>query len=189
MATRIVRLEGDPILRKKCKIVKQITSRTNTLIEDMFNTMYEARGIGLAAPQVGILKRICVIDCGLDKPDPHILINPEILYTEGEQTGDEGCLSLPGYKGTVKRAQKVKVKFNTLDMGETTLLAEGLLARCIQHETDHLDGILYIDKVEGELRKVDESENTEDKGRLENTEDLDSSKQTEENVSKEPSKG
>lgn len=168
MAIRIVRVEGDPILRKKCKKVKEMTKRTAYLIEDMFDTMHEAKGVGLAAPQVGILKRICVIDCGLKEPQPYVLINPEIISSEGEQTGEEGCLSVPGYRGTVIRAQKIKVKYQDENMRDTLLEADGLLARCIQHETDHLEGILYIDKVEGELKAADEDsgddEATEDSG-------------------------
>lgn len=156
MTIRTVRVEGDPILRKKCKKVREMTQRTASLIEDMFNTMHEAKGVGLAAPQVGVLRRICVIDCGLKESQPYVLINPEIIFSEGEQTGEEGCLSVPGYKGTVTRAQKVKVKFQNENMQETILEADGLLARCIQHETDHLDGILYIDKVEGKLREADD---------------------------------
>lgn len=164
MTTRIVRLNGDPILRKKCKPVRKMDQRTSTLIEDMFNTMYEAKGVGLSAPQVGVLKRICVIDCGLEESQPFVLINPEIIYKEGEQTADEGCLSVPGYKGTVTRAQKVKVQFFDLDMKRQEIEAEGLLSRCIQHETDHLDGILYVDKVAGEIKEVDESNEGDDTG-------------------------
>lgn len=152
---------GDPILRKKCKKVTGMDGRIIQLIEDMFNTMHEAGGVGLAAPQVGVLKRICVVDCGMDNPDPHLLINPDIVYAEGEQKADEGCLSVPGYKGTVTRAEKIKVKFLDQNMQEEELEAEGLLARCIQHETDHLEGILYVDKVEGELKEANEEESEE----------------------------
>ena len=112
--------------------------------------MYDAYGVGLAAPQVGILKRIVVID--VDGEHPHILINPEILETSGEQTGDEGCLSLPGKSGTVTRPNYVKVRAFDLDMNQFELEGEGLLARAICHECDHLDGILYTSHVEGELR-------------------------------------
>ncbi len=154
MAIREIRKEGDPILRKQCKTVKEMTDRTRILIEDMFETMYEAEGVGLAAPQVGILKKIFVVDVGLEEPDPHVFINPEILETDGEQTGSEGCLSVPGYQGEVTRAEHVKVRAFDENMEEFELEADGLFARCIQHENDHLYGTLYIDKVNGELVDV-----------------------------------
>ncbi len=144
MAIRNIRYDGDEILRKVCKPVKEMNERTLTLIDDMFDTMYEANGVGLAAPQVGILKRIVVIDIGND--EPLCLINPVIVETEGEQTGDEGCLSLPGKIGTVTRPMKVVCKAFNENMEEITITGEGLLARAICHETDHLDGILYKDK-------------------------------------------
>ena len=106
MAIRSIRELGDPVLNKKCKEVKEVTERTKELIDDMFETMYEAEGVGLAAPQVGILKRICVIDCG---DDPILLINPKVMETSGEQTGQEGCLSVPGKCGVVTRPNYVKV--------------------------------------------------------------------------------
>lgn len=158
MALREVRKEGDEILRKECKPVKEMTPRLQQLIDDMFDTMYEENGVGLAAPQVGILKQIVVIDTGLEEPDPIVLINPEIVEREGEDIGYEGCLSVPGYQGKVNRAAKVKVHAFDADMQEFELEAEGLLARCIQHETDHLHGILYIDKVIGELEKPEDEE-------------------------------
>ena len=141
MATRKIRIDGDSILRKICKPVTEMTPRLSQLIDDMFDTMYEANGVGLAAPQVGIVKRIVVIDIG-DK-NPLTLINPEIIETSGEQTGDEGCLSLPGKVGQVTRPMRVVCKALDRDMNEITVTGEGLLARAICHEADHLEGILY----------------------------------------------
>ncbi len=154
MALREIRKEGDPILRKECKDVKEMTERISVLIDDMFETMYESNGVGLAAPQVGILKRIFVVDVGAEKPEPYVFINPVILEKDGEQTGEEGCLSVPGYQGEVTRANHVKVRAYDADMKEFELEADELLARCIQHEEDHLHGILYVDKVNGELKEV-----------------------------------
>lgn len=131
--------------------VKEITDRTKDLIDDMFETMYEAQGVGLAAPQVGILKRIVVIDCG---DDPLLLINPEVLETSGEQTGQEGCLSVPGKAGIVTRPNYAKVKAYNEDMEEFIVEGEELLARALLHEIDHLDGHLYVEKVEGDLMDV-----------------------------------
>ena len=126
-----------------------MTPKIKTLIDDMLDTMYDAYGVGLAAPQVGILKRVVVIDVG-DRP--WVLINPEITETSGEQTGDEGCLSLPGKSGTVTRPNVVTVNAYDENMEPFTLRGEGLLARAICHECDHLDGIMYVEHVEGELR-------------------------------------
>lgn len=151
MALRKIREIGDPILNKTCKEVKEITDRTKDLIDDMFDTMYEAQGVGLAAPQVGILKRIVVIDCG---DDPLLLINPEVLETSGEQTGQEGCLSVPGKAGIVTRPNYAKVKAYNEDMEEFIVEGEELLARALLHEIDHLDGHLYVEKVEGDLMDV-----------------------------------
>ena len=153
MALREVRKEGDPVLRKECRPLKEMNDRTRQLIDDMFDTMYEAQGVGLAAPQVGILKPIVVIDVGMEEPEPLVLINPEILEMNGECTDYEGCLSVPGYQGQVSRAEQVKVRALDPEMKEFELTADGLLARCIQHETDHLHGVLYIDKVIGELEQ------------------------------------
>ena len=150
MALRKIREIGDPILNKTCKEVKEVTDRTKDLIDDMFETMYEAQGVGLAAPQVGILKRIVVIDCG---DDPLLLINPEVLETSGEQTGQEGCLSVPGKAGIVTRPNYAKVKAYN-DMDEFIVEGEELLARALLHEIDHLDGHLYVEKVEGDLMDV-----------------------------------
>ena len=148
MAVRKVREMGDDVLTKVSKEVKAMTPRTLMLIEDMLDTMYETNGVGLAAPQVGVLKRIVVIDVG---EGPIILINPEILETSGEQTGDEGCLSVPGKAGIVTRPNYVKVKALDENMEEVIYEGEELLARAFCHEIDHLDGHLYVEKVEGEL--------------------------------------
>ncbi len=150
MALRTIRIAGDKVLGKVCRPVTAVTPRIRDLVEDMFETMYEACGVGLAAPQVGILKRIVVIDT--DGENPHVLINPEILETSGEQTGDEGCLSLPGKCGTVTRPNFVKVRALNLEMEPFELEAEGLLARAICHECDHLEGIMYTSHVIGGLR-------------------------------------
>lgn len=150
MAVREIRVQGDDVLTKVCKEVKALTPRNLVLIEDMLDTMYEAMGVGLAAPQVGVLKRIVVIDVG---EGPIILINPEILETSGEQTGDEGCLSVPGLVGQVTRPNYVKVKALDENMEEVVYEGEGLLARAFCHEIDHLDGHLYVEKVEGELHE------------------------------------
>jgi peptide deformylase len=152
MAIRKIRTIGDEILRKKCKPVKEITPRITDLIKDMFETMYEANGVGLAAPQVGILKQIVVID--VEDGNQYVLINPEIIETDGEQTGPEGCLSVPGKSGTVTRPNHVKVKAFDADMQPFVLEGEELLARAICHECDHLSGELFVDKVEGEIEDV-----------------------------------
>jgi len=144
MALRTIRELGDDILRKKCRPVDKIDEKILTLLDDMADTMYEANGVGLAAPQVGILKRVVVIDDGTGLIE---LINPEILSATGSETGDEGCLSVPGKYGKVTRPTKVTVKALNRH-GETfTLTGEGLLARALCHETDHLDGIVFVDKV------------------------------------------
>lgn len=151
MAIRTIRTEGDPVLTKKCRPVEEMTPRILELTEDMLDTMYEEMGVGLAAPQVGILKRIVVIDVG---DGPLVLINPEIVETAGEQTGDEGCLSVPGMSGQVTRPNYVKVKALDINMEEKEYEGEGLLARAFCHELDHLDGKLYTELVEGELHKT-----------------------------------
>lgn len=148
MAVREIRTMGDEVLNKVCKEVREVTPRTRVLIEDMIETMYDAMGVGLAAPQVGILKRIVVIDVG---EGPMVLINPVILETSGEQTGSEGCLSVPGKAGEVTRPNYVKVKAFNEDMEEVIYEGTELLARAFCHEIDHLDGHLYVEKVEGEL--------------------------------------
>ena len=149
MALRIIREEGDRVLTKVCKEVKEVNDRTIELIDDMFETMYDADGVGLAAPQVGILKRLFVVD--VTGEDPLVFINPEILETSGEQVGYEGCLSVPGKSGKVTRPNYVKVKAFDEEMNEFTLEAEEFLARAIMHEYDHLEGHLYVEKVEGGL--------------------------------------
>ena len=158
MATRKIRELGDEVLAKQCKEVTKMTLRTKVLIQDMLDTMYEALGVGLAAPQVGVLKRIIVIDVG---EGPIVLINPEILETSGEQTGEEGCLSVPGKSGQVTRPDYVKVKALNEDMEEVELEGTGLLARAFCHEIDHLDGKMYVDLVEGELHDVTYDEEDE----------------------------
>ena len=151
MAIREIRVLGDDVLTKHCKEVTKMSIRTKILIEDMLDTMYEAMGVGLAAPQVGILKRIVVIDVG---EGPIVLINPEILETSGEQTGDEGCLSVPGMAGQVTRPNYVKVKAMDEDMNEVIYEGTELLARAFCHEIDHLDGKMYTDLGEGELHRT-----------------------------------
>ena len=149
MALRQIRIMGDEKLEKVCRPVKEITDRERELVRDMLDTMYDANGVGLAAPQVGILKRIVVIDTTGE--DPHVLINPQILKTDGEQTGYEGCLSLPAKSGVVTRPDYVKVRAYDADLKEYELEGTELLARAICHELDHLDGHMYVDLVEGEL--------------------------------------
>ena len=153
MALRKIREIGDDILNKKCKEVTEMTPRTRQLIEDMLDTMYEANGVGLAAPQVGILKRIVVIDTTGE--DPYVLINPRIVESNGEQTGQEGCLSVPGKCGVVTRPNYVKAVALNEDMEPIEIEGTELLARAICHELDHLDGHLYVEKVEGELQNME----------------------------------
>ncbi len=151
MALREIRIQGDEVLTKVCRPVKELNDRTLELIEDMIETMYDADGVGLAAPQVGVLKRIAVIDVG---EGPIVLVNPEILETSGEQTGQEGCLSLPGKAGDVTRPNYVKVKAYDEEMKEYIIEGEELLARALVHEIEHLDGHMYTEKVEGPLYDV-----------------------------------
>ena len=153
MAIRNIREDGDEVLRKVCKPVEVMTERLSTLIDDMFETMYEANGVGLAAPQVGVLRRIVVIDVMDD--NPLVLVNPEIIEKDGEQIGPEGCLSLTGLQGDVARPEHVVCKALDRDMKEITVEGEGLLARAICHELDHLDGILYKDLAIDGLYKVE----------------------------------
>ena len=158
MALRTIRLMGDEILTKKCREVKEMTPRIRELIDDMLETMYDAEGVGLAAPQVGVLRRVVVIDIG---DGPVVMINPEILETDGEQTGDEGCLSLPGKAGQVTRPEYVKARALNQNMEPYEIEAHELMARAILHECDHLDGHLYTEKVEGEIHEVNYSEEEE----------------------------
>lgn len=158
MALRKIREQGDPVLTKKCRPVEKMDERTHQLIDDMLDTMYEAMGVGLAAPQVGILKRIVVIDIG---DGPIVMINPRIVETSGEQTGDEGCLSIPGMAGEVTRPNYVKAVALNEDMEEFEIEGTELLARAICHETDHLDGIMYTEHVKGSLHRVGYDEEDE----------------------------
>ena len=144
MALRNIRKLGDDVLRKKCRIVETIDDRILTLLNDMADTMYDANGVGLAAPQVGVLKRIAVIDVGDGLIE---LINPEITSVSGSETTDEGCLSVPGKYGKVERPTKVSVKATNRFGEQYELTGEGLLARALCHEIDHLDGIVFVDKV------------------------------------------
>jgi peptide deformylase len=151
MAIRTIRIQGDPVLTKTCKEVKEVNEKITTLINDMLETMYEANGVGLAAPQVGILKRIVVMDVG---DGPIVMINPSILKATGSQTGDEGCLSLPGKAGQVTRPNYVKARFQDEEMNWQEVEGTELLARCICHELDHLEGHMYTEKVEGQIHDV-----------------------------------
>ena len=151
MAIRNIRELGDEILRKNCLEVKEVTPQIRELIQDMYDTMYEAQGVGLAAPQVGILKRIVVIDVD---GTPYTMINPQILEKSGEQTGSEGCLSVPGKAGIVTRPNYVKAEAWNEEMERYEVEAEGLLARAVCHELDHLDGVMYVDLVEGDIYDV-----------------------------------
>lgn len=161
MALREIRVVGDPILEKVCKPVKIMTPRLSILIDDMLETMYDANGVGLAAPQVGVLRRIVVIDVG---DGPVILVNPVIKEQDGEQTGSEGCLSLPGKAGIVTRPQHVIVEAQDRNMKPVTIEGTDLFARALCHEIDHLDGHMYMSLVEGELQDVtyDDEESEEE---------------------------
>lgn len=158
MALRKVRVIGDEVLNQVCKEVKEVTPRTVTLIEDMLDTMYESNGVGLAAPQIGVLKRIVVIDVSEEGDDPIIMINPRIIETSGEQTGSEGCLSVPGKAGNVTRPNYVKAVAYDENMELFEIEGTELLARAICHELDHLEGKLYVDLVEGPLQDVSNEE-------------------------------
>lgn len=158
MGIRNIREIGDKVLTKTSREIREVDRKLPILIEDMLDTMYEANGIGLAAPQVGVLKRLVVIDTSVEGNDPLILINPIILETDGVQTGDEACLSVPGKIGTVTRPNYVKVKAYNAKLEEFIAEGHDLLARAICHEIDHLDGLLYVDKVEGELRSSFDSD-------------------------------
>ena len=148
MAIRQIRVAGDPILNKVCKEVKELTPKMKVLIEDMLDTMYEANGVGREAPQVGILRRIAVVDIG---EGPIVLVNPQIIEQEGEQTGDEACLSLPGKAGEVKRPNRVLVRAFDQEMEAYEVEGEELLARALCHEIEHLDGHMYMEHVIGEI--------------------------------------
>lgn len=158
MALRNIRELGDDVLRKRSKEIKEMTPKIQELIEDMLETMYEADGVGLAAPQVGMLKRLVVIDVG---EGPIVMINPEILEVSGTQTGYEGCLSVPGKSGVVTRPNYVKARALNEEMKQFIIEGEELLARAICHELDHLDGKMYVDMVEGDLIDVTQGEDEE----------------------------
>ena len=146
MALRNIHEIGDPILNQRAKEVREMTPNLRALIEDMVETMRHANGVGLAAPQVGVLKRLVVIEC--EEAELHVLINPEIIARDGEQTGYEGCLSVPGKTGIVTRPNQVKVKALNENMEPVTVEGEELLARALCHELDHLDGHLYTEMAE-----------------------------------------
>lgn len=151
MALRQIRIQGDAVLEKKCREITEMTPRIKELVGDLLDTMYDASGVGLAGPQVGVLKRVCVVDIG---EGPIVLINPVILSSDGEQTGDEGCLSLPGKAGQVTRPDHVIVRAFDENMEEREVEGNGLLARAMCHEIDHLDGHMYTEFVEGPLHDV-----------------------------------
>lgn len=165
MALREIREQGDPMLAKPCRPVNEMTPRYKELIDDLFETMYEANGVGLAAPQVGVLRRICVVDLGEEDSQPYVLINPEILESDGEQTGDEGCLSLPGKAAPVTRPEHVVIRAFDENMQEYTAEGDGLLARAFCHEIDHLDGHMYTELAEGPIHDVEYDEEEEQKAR------------------------
>lgn len=148
MALRNIVKVGDPVLTKKCRAVDKFDDKLATIIDDMFETMYDANGVGLAAPQVGLLKRIVVIDIG---EGPMELVNPEITLKEGEQREQEGCLSLPGKYGTTVRPAKVQVKAQDRNGKWQVFTGEGLKARAFCHELDHLEGVMFTSKVIGKL--------------------------------------
>lgn len=158
MAVRTIRKMGDPILEKKCRVVDEMSEKYLTLVHDMLETMYESYGVGLAAPQVGILRRIVVIDVG---EGPIVLINPKVVETSGQQTGEEGCLRLPGQYGQVTRPNYAKVEAQDIHMEPIVVEGEGLLARALLHECDHLDGHMFVELVEGELHTADADEDDE----------------------------
>ncbi len=154
MAFRKIRTLGDPVLKKTAKPVTEVNDKIKELAYDMLDTMYAANGVGLAAPQIGVLKRIVVIDVSPEGNQPIVLINPEIVSASGSQTGDEGCLSVPGKVGCVTRPNEVTVRAWNLKMKEIEVKGTELLARALCHELDHLDGIVYVEKVEGKLHDV-----------------------------------
>ena len=158
MALRKIRIQGDSVLTKVCRPVEKMTPRIKTLIEDMLDTMYDADGVGLAAPQVGVLRRVVVIDVG---EGPIVMVNPEIIESDGSQTGEEGCLSLPGKSGVVTRPNHVKARAYNENMELYEIEGEELLARAICHELDHLEGHMYTETVEGPLHDVTAEEEEE----------------------------
>ena len=171
MALRTIREYGDPVLTKKAKPIKEMTPKIEALIKDMLETLYDSGGVGLAAPQVGMLKRLVVIDISEEQNEPHILINPEIIESDGEQKGLEGCLSVPGKSGMVTRPNHVKVRALNEKMEPFEIEGVELMARAICHELDHLEGKIYVDLVEGELYDNDDLVPVEDED--EEAEDMD----------------
>lgn len=161
MAIRNIREIGDKVLTKVSREVKEVDKKNGVLIDDMIDTLYNAEGVGLAAPQVGVLKRIIVVDVSEEANNPIVLINPEIIESDGSQIGNEGCLSVPGKVGTVERPNHVKVKAYDRDMKEFIMEGTELLARALCHEIDHLNGILYVEKVTDGIRDVYELEGEE----------------------------
>ena len=161
MAIRTIRLDSDPILRRKSRKIDDINERITELLDDMLETMYDANGVGLAAPQIGVLRRAVVIDIG---EGPIKIINPEIISTEGSIEGQEGCLSVTGFSGTVERPESVLLKYTDENNEEKTLEAQGYLARAIFHEYDHLEGILYTDKATKMFEVLEEDEEVEEHG-------------------------
>ena len=159
MALRQIRTLGDPVLEKKCREVKEMTPRLKELVDDMLETMYQAEGVGLAAPQVGVLRRIVVIDVG---EGPIVMVNPQIVEQSGEQCGQEGCLSVPGQAGEVTRPNYVKAQALDVNMQPFEVEGTELLARAICHELDHLEGIMYVTKVNGDLYNVEDAPEEEE---------------------------
>lgn len=147
MAIRKLRVDDDPILRKKTREITEISDRYKALAQDMLDTMYQAEGVGLAGPQIGILRRICVIDVSEGGKEPIVMINPRITATKGTCVDSEGCLSFPGKSGYVERPAEVTCEYLNLEGEKCEVTGTGLLARAISHELDHLDGIVYVDKV------------------------------------------
>ena len=158
MALRNIRTVGDEILAQRAREVKENTEKIQELIDDMLETMYDSDGVGLAAPQVGVLKRIFVIDCSEERTKPYVFINPEIIETSGEQTGAEGCLSVPGKAGIVTRPNHVKVKALNRNFDEYIVEGDELFARALIHENEHLDGHLYTEKVIGNVYNAGDEE-------------------------------
>lgn len=155
MGLRIIALEGDPVLRKKAKPVTKFDSRLHKLLDDMYETMLDAPGVGLAAPQISVLRRVVVIDIGEGRIE---LINPEIIKTKGQQDCPEGCLSVPNRRAIVRRPEKVTVRAQDRDGNWFELTGEEYLAQAISHELDHLDGVLFIDKILEELPLEDQDD-------------------------------
>ena len=164
MAIRTITTQGDPVLAKVCKPVKEITDRIKTQCQDMIDTMIEADGVGLASPQIGLVKRLFVCRPILEEPEKiFVMINPEITHMEGSQESTEGCLSVPGYVGVVDRPELVRIKAQDIYGVEQEYEFTGFAATCICHEYDHLDGILYVDKSSSVLSAEEYDEMLRDK--------------------------